>query len=99
MECSDPQYLPGYSLDYADDNVVRDNVFQPFYTTRFTEPRAGLGLAIARSLARRSGGSLALETSFRSGRSRSKFLRLWCRTPRRRMAGTGCAGLDIAARS
>ena len=28
MECSDPQYLPGYSLDYADDNVVRDNVFQ-----------------------------------------------------------------------
>jgi hypothetical protein len=28
MECSDPQYLFGYSLDYADDNVVRDNVFQ-----------------------------------------------------------------------
>lgn len=28
MECSDPQYLPGYALDYADDNVVHDNVFQ-----------------------------------------------------------------------
>ena len=28
MECSDPQYLPGYSLDYADDNVVHDNVFE-----------------------------------------------------------------------
>ncbi len=28
MECSDPQYLPGYALDYADDNVVRDNHFQ-----------------------------------------------------------------------
>ena len=28
MECSDPQYVSGYSLDYADDNVVHDNVFQ-----------------------------------------------------------------------
>ena len=28
MECSDPQYQPGYALDYADDNIVRDNVFQ-----------------------------------------------------------------------
>ena len=28
MECSDPQYLPGYALDYADDNVVHANVFQ-----------------------------------------------------------------------
>ena len=28
MECSDPQYLPGYALDYAHDNVVHDNVFQ-----------------------------------------------------------------------
>ena len=29
MECSDPQYLPRRtSLDYADDNVVRDNAFQ-----------------------------------------------------------------------
>jgi parallel beta-helix repeat protein len=27
MECSDPQYLPGVSLDYAGDNVVRDNTF------------------------------------------------------------------------
>src|SRR5690606_12630827 len=24
----DPQYVGGYSLDYADDNVVRNNVFQ-----------------------------------------------------------------------
>jgi hypothetical protein len=28
MECSDPQYFPGFSLDYADDNVVHANVFQ-----------------------------------------------------------------------
>jgi parallel beta-helix repeat protein len=28
MECSDPEYLPGIRLDYAKDNVVRDNVFQ-----------------------------------------------------------------------
>jgi parallel beta-helix repeat protein len=28
MECSDPQYLAGYALDYADNNVVHDNVFQ-----------------------------------------------------------------------
>jgi parallel beta-helix repeat protein len=28
MQCSDPQYLPGYSLDFADDNIVRDNDFQ-----------------------------------------------------------------------
>ena len=28
MDCSDPQYAPGYSLDYAADAVVRGNVFQ-----------------------------------------------------------------------
>jgi parallel beta-helix repeat protein len=28
MQCSDPQYQPGFSLDYAADDVVRDNVFQ-----------------------------------------------------------------------
>jgi parallel beta-helix repeat protein len=28
MDCSDPKYLPGISLDRADDNVVRANVFQ-----------------------------------------------------------------------
>lgn len=28
MECSDPQYQLGYALDYASDNVVRDNVFE-----------------------------------------------------------------------
>jgi parallel beta-helix repeat protein len=28
MECSDPQYLPGYALDRADANVVRGNAFQ-----------------------------------------------------------------------
>lgn len=28
MQCSDPQYLTGYALDYADDNVVRNNEFQ-----------------------------------------------------------------------
>ena len=28
MDCSDPEYLLGVVLDYADDNVVRANVFQ-----------------------------------------------------------------------
>jgi hypothetical protein len=28
MQCSDPQYRPGYALDYADDNVVRGNAFE-----------------------------------------------------------------------
>jgi parallel beta-helix repeat protein len=28
MDCSDPQYQSGVVLDYADDNVVRGNVFQ-----------------------------------------------------------------------
>jgi len=28
MDCSDPQYQGGVVLDYADDNVVRDNVFE-----------------------------------------------------------------------
>jgi parallel beta-helix repeat protein len=28
MDCSDPAYLPGVVLDYADDNVVRANVFR-----------------------------------------------------------------------
>ena len=28
MDCSDPQYLPGFSLDHASDNQVRGNVFQ-----------------------------------------------------------------------
>lgn len=27
MNCTDPQYAPGYVLDYANDNVVRDNDF------------------------------------------------------------------------
>jgi parallel beta-helix repeat protein len=27
MDCSDPQYRLGYSLDYGADNVVRDNLF------------------------------------------------------------------------
>ncbi len=35
MECSDPQFAPGYSLDYADDNIIRNNVFQNvFYGVR-----------------------------------------------------------------
>jgi|GEM_PF-557201 len=28
MDCSDPQYLPGYALDYARGNVVRGNRFE-----------------------------------------------------------------------
>lgn len=28
MQCSDPQYQSGYALDYADDNIIRNNVFQ-----------------------------------------------------------------------
>ena len=28
MDCSDPQYESGYALDYADNNTIRDNVFE-----------------------------------------------------------------------
>jgi hypothetical protein len=28
MNCTDPEYAPGYRLDYAKDNVVRSNVFE-----------------------------------------------------------------------
>lgn len=28
MNCTDPQYTPGYALDYANDNVIRDNAFE-----------------------------------------------------------------------
>jgi signal transduction histidine kinase len=42
--------------------VARTRIVHPFYTTRFAEPSAGLGLTIGRSLARRIGGSLAMES-------------------------------------
>lgn len=28
MECSDPHYTPGYALDQADDNIIRENIFE-----------------------------------------------------------------------
>jgi parallel beta-helix repeat protein len=28
MQCSDPQYSSGYALDYADNNIIRNNIFQ-----------------------------------------------------------------------
>lgn len=28
MQCSDPQYLPGYAIDYGHDNIVRNNTFE-----------------------------------------------------------------------
>ena len=41
MDCSDPQYLPGISLDVADDNVVRANVFRDVtYGVRVEDDRA-----------------------------------------------------------
>jgi signal transduction histidine kinase len=45
----------GIGVDARD----RDRIFLPFYSTR-EGPRRGLGLAVARSLARRNGGSLEL---------------------------------------
>jgi signal transduction histidine kinase len=41
----------------------RDRVFLPFYTTRHDVPGAGLGLSVARGVARRHGGSLVVESA------------------------------------
>jgi hypothetical protein len=41
MDCSDPQYAAGFALDYADDNVVRNNVFtDTTYGVRVEDDRA-----------------------------------------------------------
>lgn len=39
----------------------QDRIFHPFYTTRLETPGAGLGLAVARALARRNGGEVGVE--------------------------------------
>ncbi len=41
MNCTDPEYAPGYRLDHADDNVVRGNVFENVaYPIRVEDDRA-----------------------------------------------------------
>lgn len=41
MDCSDPQYAPGFALDYAADNTVHANVFQNVtYGVRVEDDRA-----------------------------------------------------------
>ena len=41
---------------------LREHVFEPFFSTRSTPLRAGLGLSIARSIAEHSGGELQLSS-------------------------------------
>jgi signal transduction histidine kinase len=46
---------------------VRDRLFQPFVTTRTDRPFAGLGLAVARELLGRAGGTLDCDRGLREG--------------------------------
>jgi signal transduction histidine kinase len=56
---------------------VRDRLFQPFATTRIDRPFAGLGLAVARDLLTRSGGSVDLDEANRVGARFVVTLRTW----------------------
>jgi signal transduction histidine kinase len=47
------------------DEQIRDQIFEPFFSTHRVESASGLGLAIAREIARAHGGSLDLVSSER----------------------------------
>ena len=52
MQCSDPQYQPGFSLDYAADDTIRDNVFQDVtFGVRIEDDRAVVAQAGGRDRA------------------------------------------------
>ena len=67
MECSDPQYLPGYALDYADDNVVRDNHFQNVtFGVRVEDDDADRDRQRLRQRRRRSHEAIVVGTRYRT---------------------------------
>lgn len=53
----------GSGIDPAD----RENVFEPFFTTRRSAGGTGLGLAVAREIVMRHGGSIRVEASEQGG--------------------------------
>jgi two-component system, NtrC family, sensor kinase len=52
---------PGISVD------VRDQVFEPFVTTKSVGEGTGLGLAVCRGLVESAGGEIGLDTSYEQG--------------------------------
>lgn len=57
--------------------ALRDRLFQPFTTTRTDRPFAGLGLAVARDLLARAGGTLEFDSERRDGACFIVTLRTW----------------------
>lgn len=49
------------------DDAVAGRIFEPFFTTRAQRGACGVGLTIARAIARRAGGELVLEQTGPSG--------------------------------
>jgi C4-dicarboxylate-specific signal transduction histidine kinase len=56
---------------------VRGRLFQPFVTTRTDRPLAGLGLAVARELLGRAGGTLDYDRGLRDGARFIVTLQTW----------------------
>ena len=54
--------------------ALRERIFEPFFTTRTGERAVGLGLPVARDLARQTGGQLTLQDA---GPGRTTFLVTW----------------------
>jgi two-component system NtrC family sensor kinase len=55
-------------------DALRERIFEPFFTTRTGERAVGLGLPVARALARQSGGSLMLHDA---GPGTTTFVVTW----------------------
>lgn len=49
------------------DSAIRDDIFEPFFSTRSRADGAGLGLSISRQTARRHGGDLWIDETFGNG--------------------------------
>ena len=54
--------------------ALRERIFEPFFTTRTSERAVGLGLPVARALARQSGGTLTLHDA---GPGTTTFVVTW----------------------
>jgi signal transduction histidine kinase len=76
----------------AADSLGR--IFDPFYTTKRQEQGTGLGLAISRSILRRLGGDLSVESVYGDGATFLCFLPI----PTPEAATTACRRKDPAAR-